>query len=202
MNQKENWENKYSSRKEKPVNDFARKALTEINKKGLKKVLEIGCGFGQDSEFFAENDLSVTAIDFSKKAIGLAKKHKNINYILMDTSVDLNKFKKDSFDIIYAHLSLHYFDDKTTKKVFRELYNILKSGGLFFVKCKSIDDPLFGEGQKIEENMFLRQEHVRHFFSKEYMKKCLEKFNLINIEKTEGNYSGYPSRFIEAIATK
>ena len=98
-------------------------------------------------------------------------------------------------------MSLHYFDDKTTDKIFNNLHLALKKQGLLFIKCKSIDDALFGKGQKIAENMY-KKGHTRHFFSKEYMSEKLKKFKVIKISKTSSVYHNYKSAFIEAVATK
>lgn len=38
------------------------------------RVLELGCGYGNDSIFLAKNDFEVTAIDISKRAVTEAKK--------------------------------------------------------------------------------------------------------------------------------
>lgn len=77
----------------------------------------------------------------------------------------------------------------------------MKNKGLIFVKCKSVDDALFGKGQRISENMY-KKGHTRHFFSKEYMSKKLQKFKIIKISKTSSVYHNYKSAFIEALATK
>jgi ubiquinone/menaquinone biosynthesis C-methylase UbiE len=110
--------------------------------------------------------------------------------------------KPNSFDIIYAHLSLHYFDDNATTQIFNKLYSVLKKDGLIFIKCKSTDDALYGVGEEVAPDMFYKDNHVRHFFSKEYMKEKLAKFHLIKIRKTSSVYRYYKSSYIEAIATK
>ena len=91
--------------------------------------------------------------------------------------------------------------DKTTNKIFTNLFSLLEKGGLIFIKCKSVDDVLFGEGEKVGENMY-RKVHVRHFFTKEYMAKKLKNFKILKIRKTSSVYHECKSAFIEAVATK
>ena len=98
-------------------------------------------------------------------------------------------------------MSLHYFDDKTTTKVFDKLYKILKKNGLLFVKCKSIDDIMYGKGKKIEDNFYILEGHARHFFDKDYMKDKLKRFKILKIRKSVSMYKR-KSSFIEAVATK
>lgn len=194
------WKNKWLNRPCEPANSFARRAYKLIEKKKLKTLLDLGCGDGRDAVFFADKGLAVTAVDFSESGLNKLKaKNGKIKCLLKD--IRKMNFNKNSFEVIFAHLSLQYFDDRTTEKIFEKAYRILKKGGLFFVKCKSADDPLFGQGKKIGENMY-RKGHLRHFFTQEYMAEKLRKFKIIKLNKTSSVYHEYKSSFIEAVATK
>ena len=199
MSNADYWKDKWLARPSDPTNNFAVRAHKLIKTKKLKTLLDLGCGDGRDSVYFFDKGLKVTAVDFSVSGIKkLKEKNSNINCVLGD--IRKIKLKENSFDIIYAHLSLHYFDDKTTNNVFAKLHNALKKKGLIFIKCKSVDDDLFGQGQKVAENMY-KKGHIRHFFSKEYMMEKLKNFKIIKISKTSSVYHNYKSAFIEATAT-
>ncbi len=115
------------------------------------------------------------------------------------TSLD---FPGGSFDVIYAHLSLHYFDDATTRKIVKDLHCMIRSGGYLFVKCKSVEDPLYGKGEKLGEDMYLSG-HQRHFFSEEYMRSILEgSFEILDLRSTSSEYHGKESAFVEAVGQK
>ena len=208
QDQKTYWESKWKREDKigKP-NPFAKKIIPLIKKRDLKKILDLGCGDGRDTIYFAKNGFSVLAVDFSENAIEKLKKEliqrniKNVKCKVMDISTDLKYMKSCGFDVIYAHLSLHYFDDETTTKIFNELHRILKKNGLIFIKVKSINDPLYGKGKLIEKDMFL-YDHIRHFFSKEYMREKLRKFKILRMRKTSSVYHKHKSSFIEVIATK
>jgi len=208
MNQRTFWNSRFKRRKRigEPT-PFAKKVLPLILKKKYKKILDLGCGDGRDTIFFSNKGLDVIAVDFSKNAIKnleseLRKKGiKNAKCEVIDICKDLKLFKNNSFDAIYSHLSLHYFRDKITDKIFNELFGILKKGGLIFIKVKSIEDPLYGKGKLIEKDMFF-YEHIRHFFTKEYLKEKLKRFKILKMEKSSAVYHKYKSVFIEAMATK
>ena len=200
MSESNYWKNKWSNRRSEPATNFAKRAYKLIKTKNLKTLLDLGCGDGRDSIYFFSKGLQVTAVDFSKSGIRKLKARQNrINCILKDIR-NIN-FTENSFDVIYAHLALHYFDDKTTSKVFNNLYKILKRGGLIFIKCKSTDDVLFGRGEKVGDNMY-KEGHIRHFFTKEYMIEKLRRFKIIKVRRTSSVYHEYKSAFIEAVATK
>lgn len=201
MRQARFWKNKPTKDILKKINTFAKRSLKLIKQKKLKTILDLGCGRSRDPIFFANNGLIVTALDVSKnRLVSLKKKNiKNIKIEIQDIR-DL-EFPDNSFDVIYAHLSIHYFDDKTTDKIFNKLYKILKKDGLLLVKCKSTDDVMYGKGEKIENNFYNLNGHLRHFFDKNYMKEKLNKFKILKIRKTTSIYKR-KSSFIEAVATK
>ena len=201
MDQRKLWGKKWNNAKILPANNFARRIFSLIRNKKYKTLLDLGCGLGQDSIYFAKKGFQVTAVDFSKS--GLDKIPQNIkNLKIIQQDIKNLKFKSNSFDVIYTHLSLHYFSDEITTKIFNKLHLILKKKGIIFIKCKSTEDSLFGKGEKIAPNIFLRKNHVRHFFDKEYMRSKLSKFNILKIRKTSSIYHSYKSSFIEVIATK
>ena len=206
MDQKKLWKQKWIVEDRFTPNDFAKKSFSGIKKRSLKTLLDIGCGVGIDSVFFAQKGLRVTAVDFSESGIeklNQSIKDKKIKTIIPVLSDITNlKFSPSSFDVIYAHLSLQYFDNRTTTKIFNKLYEILYPKGLFFIKCKSTDDRRYGKGKEIEKDMYKLKGHNRHFFSKEYMAEKLKKFKILKIETTSSTYKENRSSFIEAVAAK
>lgn len=194
-------QDKWEDRNNWPASMFAQRVFLFLKNKDKGALLDLGCGSGRDSFYFARRGFKVTALDISENEYQLAKlKEWNIEFLKSD--IQKAKIRQKSFGYIYAHLSLHYFNDIETTNIIDNLYQALKEGGYLFVKCKSINDPLFGKGRKIEDNFYEFNSAARHFFSKEYMKEKLESFKIINIKKT--NSFSHPGRasFIEAIVQK
>jgi SAM-dependent methyltransferase len=194
------WNKKWSANSRKLANNFAVRSYKLIKENKFKSLLDLGCGDGRDSIYFSKKGLKVTAVDFSKTAINRLKSSGNDIDCLV-ANIENIKLKANSFDVIYAHLSLHYFNDRTTEAILQNIHKALKKGGLLFIKCKSTDDFLYGKGKKIGENIY-QDEHLRHFFTKDYLLAKLEKFKILKIRKSSSVYHQYKSSFIEAIATK
>lgn len=169
------------------------------------KIIELGCGVGNDSAYFARQGHNVLATDFSNVAIENNKKRfkeNNLHFEILDMSKPMD-FSDNLFDVVYARLTLHYFTDKVTKAIFKEIYRILKPNGLLCFLCKSTNDPLYGKGEQIEKDMFEENNHVRHFFSKEYIKECIEEiFNIQKLKTGQEDFYNSPSGFIKVIAAK
>ena len=128
-------------------------------------------------------------LDFSERAINSCEERviknnlqKLVHPILYDISKPL-KFDDGIFDAVFAHLALQYFDDETTTRIFTEIRRVLKTGGLLFVKVKSTDDPLYGKGKKLGDDIF-ELGHIRHFFSKRYLIEKSKGFKILFIKQT------------------
>ncbi len=188
------------------TSEFAKECIRYFPKKS--RVLELGCGIGKDSIFFSKNGHKITVIDFSKEAVKKAEKNteslgvKNINFLNQDISKKFN-FKDASFDVIYAHLALHYFNDIVTKRIFKEIGRVLRRGGIFCACCKSTNDPLYGKGKLIEKDMYVLNGHVRHFFSEEYFKEKLkEKFKIRKLWTGKTKFYENSSAFAKVISER
>lgn len=200
MSETDYWNKLWSKPSHVSANNYALRAYQYIKDRNLSTLLDLGSGDGRDSIYFSRKGLKVTAVDFSSVAIDRLKiQNPDIYWILED--MRKIEFKEKRFGVVYCHLSLQYFDDATTNQIIGTIYKILVNNGLLFIKCKSTDDQLYGQGEKMGEDMFWK-DHLRHFFSKEYMVKILHQFEVIKIRKNTSIYQGKKSSFIEAIASK
>jgi ubiquinone/menaquinone biosynthesis C-methylase UbiE len=206
-NQKDHWDSLHivgkTDMQSKKETTFAQEVNAIIPSKSA--LLEIGCGNGHDAAFFAKEGHNVIATDFSEVAIEKNKKdyreYPHLQFFVHDTSKKF-LFQSNTFDAIYARLSLHYFTDKITKEVFRDIYRILKPNGFLCFLCKSVNDPLFGKGKKIEKNMY-EKDHIRHFFSEVYAKECLDnKYTIKVIVSGDDIFYGKKSAYVKIIAQK
>ncbi|HSX14376.1 MAG TPA: methyltransferase domain-containing protein [Candidatus Saccharimonadales bacterium] len=94
-----------------------------------QKVLMIGCGTGEESRLLVEKGAKeLIGIDTSKVSIDLATKtYPNHQFQVGD----MNKldFDDDEFDFVYSSLAIDYTDSPLG--VYREVYRVLKQGGVF-----------------------------------------------------------------------
>lgn len=167
--------------------------------------MELGCGNGQDAVALASDGHNVTAIDFSENVIERnIKNFKDISNVKWKVGDITNlNFHEGSFDVIYSHLSLHYFTDVVTRKIVSDCLRILKKGGVLCFVCKSTKDPLFGRGKCVEKDMYDLDGHVRHFFTEEYCKQILGKeFDIISLKRGNANFYESTSSYVKAIAQK
>jgi SAM-dependent methyltransferase len=111
--------------------------LKEIGSLEDKTVLELGCGFGEASVYFALKKARVIAVDISPASLGILKTlsekygvSRRIRAELQSAG-DLSFLDNDSIDIVYSN-SLHHAGYKETIK---EIHRVLKEGGrAFFIE--------------------------------------------------------------------
>ena len=172
---------------------------------GRAKVLELACGAGADAAHFAAEGHEVLALDFSAVAIRRASRHYadfGVDFRVTDFSRPLD-LPSESFDLVYSRLSLHYFTDEATRALIAELVRVLLRNGRLVVLCRSVADPLWGKGVEVEADMFRLDDHVRHFFSVEYLRELLaDGFAQAEVNAFAGTAYGHESAFVKAVARR
>lgn len=108
-----------------------------------KRLLDIGCGSGENCIYYANNGAKVIGIDQSKKLIEIAKK-KVIKAKFFAIDMERMNFPENDFDVITSSLAVHYA--KNLPRFFRSVSNILKKGGYFIF---STENPVV-EGREIK----------------------------------------------------
>jgi len=164
---------------------FAETAITYFPAKG--KVLDLGSGQGQDSRFFAERGYDVVSTDIEETALETSKVKlpselkQRVSFQKADLREEL-PFETGSFDIVYAHLSLHYFDYETTVRLFDEIRRVLKTGGLFAFFVNSVHDPEYNTGRKLEEGYFQIGKATKRYFSVKTARSLTSHFDVIVLD--------------------
>ncbi len=127
---------------------------------------------------------------------------KNLQFTVLDMAGPF-PYDDQAFDAVYAYLSLHYYSAEKTREIFQEIARVLKPRGKLYFTCKSVHDHKFGEGEQIAPDIFIRNEHIRHFFSMPYTRQLVEQnFEVVSLEETSARYIEDKSSFIECWAVK
>jgi len=101
-----------------------------------KKILDICCGKGILSYFFASKNADVIGIDLSEKHINFCKKESNrlrikAKFFVMNAQIP--EFEKNSFDIITGYRAIHHLPNLNL--FFENCYRLLKPNGfIIFVE--------------------------------------------------------------------
>lgn len=180
MDNNQFWDNIYKTKTvKKPTYDlWLNKHIDILEKNKDKEIIDLGCGTGADTLYLTERGYKVIACDYSEEALKILNKFiPEVKTIQIDISKTL-PFQKESMGLIIADLSLHYFNNETTKNIVKEINRVLKPNGYLIVRVNSINDFNYGagSGKEIEKNFYLTEDGYKRFFSEEDIRCYFEEF--------------------------
>ena len=99
----------------------------------FNSILELGCGTGKNTHFYAQIGAMVHAVDFSEGMIEKAKAKIQVENVIF-SAMDISKkwpLDDHAFDLIVCNLVLEHIQDLSF--VFSETARVLREQGRFFV---------------------------------------------------------------------
>ncbi|MGK7894349.1 MAG: class I SAM-dependent methyltransferase [Xenococcus sp. (in: cyanobacteria)] len=111
------------------------KRFRSLSLEGIKinsdsKILDLCCGSGQTTQFLVQKSSQVMGLDASPKAIERAKKRvPQANYV--NALAEKIPFSEQEFDIVHSSVALHEMETKQLREIIKEVYRVLKPGGIF-----------------------------------------------------------------------
>ncbi len=172
-------------------NIFAQEVLSYLPKEG--SILCLGDGQGQDGRYFASQGYQVLSTDVSDSALEINSqkiKEQKLSTIKVEKLDLRDKFpyREATFDVVYAHLSLHYFTEEVTRQIFKEIKRVLKRGGILAIFVNSVSDPEFNTGKRVEQELFEIGGMTKRFFSKYSMDYFASDFQTILLDDQGKTY--------------
>ncbi len=128
-----NWASKYDTNINN-TRDLEGKALRTILSAILfESCLEIGCGTGKNTVWFAEKELQITSVDLSEEMLARAREKitdKKVEFIQADITGSWT-FRKKLYGLVSFSLVLEHIND--LDHIFKETAQSLKQGGHVYI---------------------------------------------------------------------
>ncbi len=154
---------------------FAQEVVEYLPKSG--SLLDLGAGQGQDSRFFAEHGFTVTSTDLTPAPLELSKAlAEKAGLTITFQEVDVSQplpFADSTFDVVYSHMALHYFDKHATEQMFADIHRVLKPNGILATLLNTTADPEITnpDFRKIEQDFYQSPTGIlKRYFSVESMR--------------------------------
>jgi 2-polyprenyl-3-methyl-5-hydroxy-6-metoxy-1,4-benzoquinol methylase len=154
-----------------------------LKENGVVNIMDVGCGYGRDSIYFAKQGFNITGIDISSSGISLARakaeqEKLNISFIEADFMRWGNTHER--FDCVYLYKVLHQIRPKELSAIISKISDVLSYKGIVVVATFSTDDPGYGRGKMIEPDVY-DERHFRpvHYFSWCALEDLLASFNIL-----------------------
>ena len=108
--------------------DITRPILYSLIKINSGKLLDLGCGYGEDLDYFNKNGFETYGIDVSEKMIEEAK-IKTKQSKLFVAPFEKLPFEDNKFDVVFSRYALQH--SKNIKPIFDEVSRVIKPNGIF-----------------------------------------------------------------------
>ena len=159
-------------------------ALIDTLPKG--RALDLGCGIGQNTAYWMEKGFEVVSADLSEVALAeLKRRIPQAQILTLDMTAPL-PFPDRAFDVVFASLSIHYFNEATTKALAKELWRILKPNGILMgsVNASTAYRYIADHAIKLEENFYIDGERTVRLFDKPQLDFFFQDFRELSAELT------------------
>ena len=179
----------------KPQEDISRIAKL-FKKKGVKKILDLGCGSGRHTVYLVEHSFEVYGIDIAPKGVKITKDWLKKEKLKANLKVG-NIYKKlpypnHFFDALISTQTLHHNRINNIRKLIKEIERVLKTNGLIFVTVskkgskKAIPKEKMWQIKFIAPRTFVPLSHdekglIHYRFNKKLLRKEFKNFKIYDI---------------------
>lgn len=185
------WDNVYKKNTSffgvEPSN-FASISYKRMKENNVKEILELGCGQGRDSLFFASKGMMVKTLDYSKVAIDdLTKQAMNKGLPMKAIVCDARSgmpFRDNEFDAVYSHMFFNmHFTRANLRFLFDEVKRVLKPDGMHLFSVRNDKDNLYAKGKQIADGIYDINGFQIRFFTKNDIEALLAGFKIEEISE-------------------
>lgn len=204
------WQNYYQAHlsiKEQQQSNFASFCVERFFKSGAN-LIELGCGNGRDSIYFAKNGIKTLGIDQCENVIDFLNKNhgsdnlsfKSGDFTALPNARELTNEEK--FDIIYSRFTLHSINAKQQENLFAWIRANLKESGILAIECRGYKNSLYRLGVMVETDAFIYENHYRRFVNFEKLCEILgEDYEILFAKEDRGfaPFNGEDDYFVRVI---
>lgn len=131
-----------------------------LKERGLRRVLDLGCGAGRHLAFLAKEGFEVVGLDSSPVALELSHRRLEEEGLIAQAELiraDMTKipYPDGSFDAAIAIAAIYHGTLSQVRQAVSEIHRVLRPGGWALIEFKSKRSYRYGKGQEIEPDTFI-----------------------------------------------
>jgi SAM-dependent methyltransferase len=210
--QKHQWDETYKQKEffGSEPSELGLRALEVFKQRGVRKVLELGCGQGRDTWLFLSNGLSVTALDYSETGVCYMRDRSKEMKLDKGFVIEVQDVRNGiplpdgSFDAVYSHM---FFTMEMTEAeisaIMKECLRVLRPGGLNIYSVRNIHDPHYGKFTPRGEDMYENpMGFVVHFFDEDKVMRVSKGYELEWIREFDDTSPPFVKKLYEVVLRK
>ncbi len=187
--------------------DPAKWALELLKREGKAALLELGGGQGRDTLYFARNGLQVTMLDYSQVAVSTVTVKAGtlgVGGLIKAIQHDIRRplpLPDESFDAAFSHmLFCMAITNAEAERLSKEVWRVLKPGGLNIFTVRHTGDPHFGTGIHRGDEMYEVGGFIVNFFDRAKVERLSKGYELLGVDEFEEG--GMPRRLFRVTMRK
>jgi SAM-dependent methyltransferase len=126
-----------------PTSERAQGIVDRLLERGAQVVLDVGCAIGRLSLLIAAQGIEVYGLDASSKAIAFARswaEDEQMPNVRFEVGLANNlPYPAETFDAVVGNAVLDHMPRSETQKAVREIWAVLRPGGLVFVTFDGLE---------------------------------------------------------------
>ncbi len=173
-----------------------------LKEKGVRRVLDLGCGAGRHILFLAREGFQVHGLDSSPQALRICQdrlREAGLPATLVQADMRDIPYPEGFFDALIAIASLYHGTLADIRRTLAEIHRVLRPGGLALLEFKSKRSFRYGQGRKIEPETYVAEEGEEagiphHYSDQAEIERLLEGFVILELNHLERRMEGkWPS---------
>jgi len=136
--------------------------LPELKARGVRNVLDLGCGVGRHALFLAEAGLDVVAMDGSATGLEVVRQNasaKGLALRVQQGDADSLPFDDASLDFVLSWDVLYHGNLGDVGRRIAEIWRVLKPGGLFQGSMLPLRHKNYGVGRLVAPDTFVEDDN-------------------------------------------
>ena len=162
------WEQYYLKQNAEMMPSLFAHHVVDLLKDKHAEIVELGCGNGRDSIFFAQNGHYVDAIDQCYHEICfLMDKYQYIDNLDFRCDDFTDMVDDKPYDVVYSRFTLHSISREQEKRTLDWAFRNLNENGLLCIEVRGQRNEIYkmGEAVENEEDAYIYNNHYRRFLN-------------------------------------
>lgn len=190
--------------KEDKVDEDISKILKAFDNARVSKILDLGCGTGRHTIYFARKGFKAYGFDQSERAIKraielLQAERLRADLKVWNMTVHPLPYQDEFFDAVLAVRVIHHAKLATINAIAKEIDRITAKGGYLYLqvpteqKARRLMEEEKQKCERLEERTFLPLEGdeagvVHHYFTSEELLSLFKTYNLKDLRTSNDHY--------------
>jgi SAM-dependent methyltransferase len=189
---------------------LGRSALELFERRGARRVLELGCGQGRDTWLFLSRGLEVIALDYSETGICHMRERARgrggegaLELRVHDVRQGI-PLEDASVDAVYSHMFFTMeLTEREIARILAECRRVLRPGGVNVFSVRNDHDPDYGRFEPRGEGMYRNPRgFVVHFFTEDKLRRLSADYNLLGMKEFSEGSPPLQKRLYEVVLEK